>query len=91
MTINSQPTEMDVIDVASYQQFWETVPAEMLTKYEGQCLALQSGPDGWEIVGAAVRLAELHKSLTQSGHDMSKIVFDQIHTEEATAPGIELQ
>jgi hypothetical protein len=79
------------IDVRSYQQFWETVAPEVLAEYEGKCVALRFSDQGWQIVDAAATLDELRTSLIDAGHDLSQVVFDQIHTEDVTAPGIELQ
>lgn len=79
------------IDVTSYQQFWETVAPEVLIEYDGQCVALQFVDERWQIVAAAPSLGELRTSSIRSGRDVNLIVFDQIHKEDATAPGIELQ
>ena len=77
------------IDARSYQEFWEQVSPDILSRYAGKCVALERGEDGWQIIDAADGLDELRKSLVDSGADLSNVVFDQIHTEDATAAGLQ--
>lgn len=79
------------MDVHSYQQFWENVEPDVLRRHAGKRVALHCGEKGWEIIGAADNLDQLQEFLAHSGTDLTGVVFDQVHLEEETAPGLELQ
>lgn len=49
----------EVVDAQSYQQFWETVRADVLQQYEGKFIALERDANGWEIVQASGDLDDL--------------------------------
>jgi hypothetical protein len=82
---------LEEVDVQSYQQFWENVGADVLEQYAGKFVAMEWDTDGWEIVQANDDLDDLQASLVAAGADLSKVVFDRVHVEEATAAGLELQ
>lgn len=79
------------VDAQSYQQFWETVRADVLQQYEGKFIALERDATGGEIVQASDDLDDLQASLVAAGTDLSKVIFDRVHVEEVTAVGLELQ
>jgi hypothetical protein len=87
----SQLGTLEGVDVQSYQQFWENVPADMLTQYKGKFVALECDADGWGIVQASDDLDDLQACLAAAGADLSRIVFDRVHVEDVTAAGLEIQ
>jgi len=89
--IESRTETVEEVDVQSYQQFWENVRADVLEQYEGKFVALERHANGWEIVRASDDLEDLQASLMTAGADLSQVVFDRIHVEDATAAGLELQ
>lgn len=89
--MESRVGTVEEVDVQSYQQFWENVRADVLEQYEGKFIAMERDADGWEIVQASDDLDDLQASLVAAGADLSKVVFDRVHVEEATAAGLEFQ
>jgi hypothetical protein len=81
----------DEVDVQSYQRFWENVGPDVLERYAGKFVAMEHDVNGWEIVQASDDLDDLQAALVAGGADLSKVIFDRVHVEDATAVGMELQ
>jgi hypothetical protein len=68
-----------------YQEFWETVPVEVLQQWKGKSVALQPADDGWRIIDGADDLIKLRDSLLASGVDVESVVIDRVPSDEEAA------
>lgn len=82
---NQSRSDACSLNTTGYQEFWETVPAEVLQRWKGKSVALQPTNDGWQIIDGADDVEQLRDSLLASGVDLESVVIDRVWSDEEAA------